>query len=64
MVILLVACTFLLLIGLGMVLERRENRVRERAAGLHHMASPVFAQDGGEPVDDTVEQTESEESNS
>lgn len=55
MVVLLVACTFVLLIGLGMYLDRREAQVRQRAAGMQ-MANPVFAQDGGEPIDEATDE--------
>lgn len=60
MVILLVACTFVLLIGLGMYLDKRESQVRERAVRLNAVANPVFAQDGGEPVaeDEITEESE------
>jgi type II secretory pathway pseudopilin PulG len=52
MVVLLVILTFVILLAVGIMMERRENRERQEARGLRRMAQQaVFAQDGGEPID-------------
>lgn len=53
MVFILVALTFLIFLSAGFYLEYRERAAREaREAGGMLAAEPVFAQDGGEPVEE------------
>ncbi len=60
MVVILVVLTFVLFLAVGTILERRENRERESARELRHLAQhAVFAQDGGKPVDkETTDNTD------
>ncbi len=53
MVFVLVALTFLIFLSAGFYLEYRERAARkaEETGGVF-AADPVFAQDGGEPVED------------
>ncbi|MCK5878413.1 MAG: hypothetical protein KAH24_01445 [Holophagae bacterium] len=56
MVILLVILTFVVLLAAGTILERRESRERKAARELRYLAQEaVFAQDGGEPVDNETD---------
>lgn len=53
MVFLLVVLTFLIFLSAGFYLEYRERAAREaRESGSMLVAEPVFAQDGGEPVEE------------
>ena len=52
MVVLFVVLTFAVFLTAGIILERRENRERKVARELRKLnQQPVFAQDGGEPID-------------
>lgn len=55
MVVLLVILTFAVLLSVGFIMEYREQKARELKAVRHFAAEPVFAQDGGEPIEEKKE---------
>ena len=57
MTVLLVILTFAVCFAIGTYLERRKE-AEKRAKKAFVAASPVFAQDGGEPVEEVKDEKE------